>query len=213
MIKKKKRKISMIAKASFPTVWGKFLLYCFEDHEKKVHLAIVKGDIKNQKEVVCRIHSKCLTGDALGSLRCDCREQYTKAMEYIAKQKKGVLLYLDQEGRGIGLANKIRAYELQDKGLDTIEANLELGFKKDEREYWIAAKILKFLKIKSIAIISNNPIKINQLKGYGIKIAKRILIPIIGSRFSKKYLKTKKEKLGHLLQFVEDEQEDVKNER
>ncbi|MCX8163426.1 MAG: GTP cyclohydrolase II [Candidatus Micrarchaeota archaeon] len=191
--------IKFVAKALFPTVFGNFELYCFEDEKNNPHFALVKGKIENEKGVVCRIHSKCLTGDALGSLRCDCREQYQKAMRYISKQKKGVLLYLEQEGRGIGLVNKIRAYSLQDQGYDTVEANLKLGFRADEREYSIAAEILKYLKVKSVALITNNPQKIEQLKKLGIKITKRIELKIKGSKYSREYLKTKKEKMGHLI--------------
>jgi GTP cyclohydrolase II len=189
--------IEFIEKAYFPTRWGEFLLYAFEDNKKNIHLAIIKGDVENKEDVPCRIHSKCLTGDALGSLRCDCQEQYQKSMEYIGKSKEGLLLYLDQEGRGIGLKDKIKAYALQDKGMDTIQANLALGHKEDERDYFVAAQILDYLKVKSIALISNNPNKIEQLKRYGINITKRINLKIVGSKFSEKYLKIKKEKMGH----------------
>ncbi|MEM3362004.1 MAG: GTP cyclohydrolase II [Candidatus Anstonellaceae archaeon] len=193
------KKIKFIAKAFFPTIFGNFELYCFEDREKNAHFAIVRGNIKNKKNVICRIHSKCLTGDALGSIRCDCREQYERAMEYIAKQKAGIMLYLEQEGRGIGIKNKIKAYWLQDRGYDTVEANLKLGFKADERDYEVGAQILKYFKVKSIQLITNNPKKILELEKFGIKVTKRIELPVKGSVYSKKYLKTKKEKLGHLI--------------
>jgi GTP cyclohydrolase II len=199
-----KQNIKFIEKVFFPTKWGEFDLYTFEDNQKKIHFALVRGNVENKENVVCRIHSKCITGDALGSLRCDCRRQYEKSMEYIAKKNLGVLIYLDQEGRGIGLKNKIKAYALQDQGYDTVEANLKLGFNADERDFSLAAKILKLLKIKSIFLITNNPKKIEELKKNKINIIKRIALKINGTKYSKKYLQTKKIKLGHFINEQDD---------
>jgi GTP cyclohydrolase II len=205
MIKNDDELVEFVDRAKFPTFWGDFYLYAFSDSKGKTHLAIVRGEVENKEDVCTRVHSRCLTGDALGSLRCDCREQYEKAMEYISKQDNGVLIYMNQEGRGIGLANKVRAYALQDKGLDTVEANHQLGFADDIRAYDVAAHIIKFLKIKSIILLSNNPRKIRELADNGILISDRKPIIAAENEYDKKYLKTKKEKMGHL--FDEDEQD------
>lgn len=197
--------IEFVEKAKFPTEWGVFELYAFADSRSKTHLALVIGDVEGQEDVCTRVHSRCLTGDALGSLRCDCRQQYEKAMEHISKQGRGVLLYMNQEGRGIGLANKIRAYALQDKGLDTVEANHQLGFADDLRAYDVAAHMIKFLKIKSIVLLSNNPRKIKELTENGVVISDRKSIVAPENEYDKEYLRAKKEKMGHL--FDEDEQD------
>ncbi|PIU83386.1 MAG: bifunctional 3,4-dihydroxy-2-butanone-4-phosphate synthase/GTP cyclohydrolase II [Elusimicrobia bacterium CG06_land_8_20_14_3_00_38_11] len=185
---------------NFPTRYGNFILHLYQDRLKKEnHLALVKGDIKNKKNVIVRVHSSCLTGDVFHSLRCDCGDQLEKSMQMIQKQG-GVLLYMHQEGRGIGLLNKIKAYKLQDRGYDTVEANIQLGFKPDLRDYGIGAQILCDLGLSTIKLLTNNPKKIIGLEGYGLKVVKRLPIKIKPkSKFAEKYLKTKKEKCGHLL--------------
>ncbi len=157
------------------------------------------GDITGGEDVLCRVHSECLTGDALGSKRCDCGEQYDYAMRKIAEEGRGIMLYMRQEGRGIGLVNKLRAYELQDSGLDTVDANIALGFKDDMREYYEAYQMLKNLGVKSIKIMTNNPDKIKYLNNYGLEIKERIPIQIQASEHDAFYLKTKKERMGHIL--------------
>ncbi|MFH0947406.1 MAG: bifunctional 3,4-dihydroxy-2-butanone-4-phosphate synthase/GTP cyclohydrolase II [Elusimicrobiota bacterium] len=186
---------------NFPTRYGNFILQLYQDKLKKEnHIALVKGDVKNKKNVVVRVHSSCLTGDAFHSLRCDCGDQLEKSMQIIQKEECGVLLYMHQEGRGIGLANKLKAYELQDNGYDTVEANIELGFKPDLRDYGIGAQILVDLGLSTIKLLTNNPKKIVGLEGYGLKVVQRLSIKIKPkSKFAEKYLKTKEEKLGHLL--------------
>jgi len=193
-----RERTEFIAKAKLPTRWGDFDIYAFEDHKMKTHLALVKGEISDGEMIPVRLHSRCLTGDALGSLRCDCREQYEKAVKYIGEQERGVLLYMSQEGRGIGLSNKIKAYALQDGGLDTVEANHQLGFADDLRSYENAADILKFLKIKSIVLLSNNPAKVRGLQEEGINVEKRMPLIAHGSQHSEDYMRVKKDKMGHL---------------
>jgi GTP cyclohydrolase II len=198
-------RVEKAATASLPSRFGNFRITAFHDKaEDKEHIAVIKGDIEGKEAVPLRLHSECLTGDALGSLRCDCREQLTKALEYLGTQEFGVLLYLRQEGRGIGLINKIKAYHLQEKGLDTVEANHALGFGGDLRDYRIASEVLKLLKVKSVNILTNNPKKILGLEENGIKVAKRTPLEIKPNVFNENYLKTKKEKLGHRINLLPD---------
>jgi len=185
--------------AELPSKYGNFKVIAYEDCNKSHHLALVKGNVKGKKKVFVRVHSQCLTGDVLGSLRCDCGPQLEKALKIISKNG-GVLLYMAQEGRGIGLMNKIAAYHYQDHGMDTIEANLKLGFKADARDYTVGAQILADLGLSTILLLTNNPKKIQGLEKYGLKIVKRVPLVIKANKSNKKYLKTKKEKLGHYLE-------------
>jgi GTP cyclohydrolase II len=188
--------------AGLPTRFGNFHVVAFwNNRDEKEHVAIIKGDVLGAKNVPVRLHSECLTGDVFGSLRCDCRDQLEAALKMIGSMDKGIILYLRQEGRGIGLINKIRAYSLQDQGLDTVEANLALGFRDDERDYAVAAHMLKSLKVESVKLITNNPKKIQQLTEHGIKVSKRVPHIMQPNKHNLFYLKTKASKSGHMLDF------------
>jgi 3,4-dihydroxy 2-butanone 4-phosphate synthase/GTP cyclohydrolase II len=196
--------VKRVATVNMPTKYGgDFTAIAYSNMvDQNVHIALVKGDITPEDKVLVRVHSECLTGDVFGSRRCDCGDQLHKAMEMIQKEGRGVILYMRQEGRGIGLPNKLKAYELQDKGLDTVEANLQLGFKADLRDYGIGAQILVDLGIRKMRIITNNPKKIVGLEGYGLKIVERVSIETKPHEENILYLKTKKKKMGHLLENV-----------
>ena len=191
------------AAASLPTEYGEFRVVAYESLlDRETHVALVKGDLGEGDNVLVRVHSKCLTGDVFHSARCDCGPQLEAAMQRIAEEGRGVLLYLNQEGRGIGLTNKIRAYELQDQGLDTVEANERLGFKADQRDYGIGVQILKDLGVRSMRLLSNNPRKLVGIEGYQLSVAEWLPLEIPASDHTRSYLKTKKEKLGHKLTTV-----------
>ncbi len=198
------RLVKQVATAKLPTEFGDFQLHAYESLlDGETHVALVRGEIGDGQDVMVRVHSKCLTGDVFHSGRCDCGSQLHTAMERIATEERGVLLYLNQEGRGIGLANKIRAYELQDQGFDTVEANERLGFKADQRDYGIGAQILGDLGVRSMRLLTNNPRKFIGLQGYGLSVSASIPLEIApATEFTRKYLKTKKDKLGHTLSSV-----------
>jgi GTP cyclohydrolase II len=192
--------VQQVASADFPTRWGKFRIFGFQGNfggRKEEAVALVMGDVHSSPALV-RIHSQCLTGDVFGSLRCDCRQQLEMALAMIAEQGAGVLIYEQQEGRGIGLMAKLKAYELQDGGLDTVEANERLGFKADQREFALPAEVLKALGVSQVRLLSNNPDKVAALERGGIKVIERVPCEVSVSAHSKDYLKTKKEKMGHL---------------
>ena len=195
--------VRRVASAKLPTEFGDFRISAFESLvDKQTHVAMVYGEIGDGKNILVRVHSQCLTGDVLHSVRCDCGAQLDAAMERIAAEGRGVLLYLHQEGRGIGLANKIRAYELQDEGFDTVEANERLGFKADQRDYGVGVQILRDIGVRSMRLLSNNPRKLVGIEGYGLSVSEWLPLEIPASESTRRYLKTKKEKLGHKLSSV-----------
>lgn len=198
--KKFDKLVTCVASPILPTEYGEFRSYGYENLlNGEHHIALVMGDILDGKDILCRVHSECLTGDVFHSNKCDCGEQLKNAMLQIQKEGRGILLYMRQEGRGIGLLNKLKAYELQQKGMDTIEANIALGFEEDLREYYIGAQILRDLGVKTIRLLTNNPDKVYQISDFGIEITKRVPLVITPTKFDQAYLRTKQEKMGHFL--------------
>lgn len=192
--------VECVARTKLPTVHGDFEACAYVNRlNGEHHVALVKGDIGAGEEVLVRVHSECLTGDAFGSMRCDCGEQLAAAMDAVQAEGRGIVLYMRQEGRGIGLVNKLRAYELQDDGLDTLDANLALGFRGDEREYYIGAQILRDLGVRTMRLLTNNPDKVYQLEDFGISITARVPIAADPNEFDRRYLETKKTRMGHML--------------
>lgn len=197
--------VECVSITKMPTKYGEFMAHCYINKlNGEHHVALVKGDVSGGNDVLCRVHSECLTGDVFGSLRCDCGQQFAAAMEMIEKRERGILLYMRQEGRGIGLVNKLKAYQLQEEGMDTLDANLALGFQGDMREYYIGAQILRDLGIKTLFLLTNNPDKVYQLTDYGIEISKRVPIQIKANAYDRFYLKTKQARMGHILNFEEE---------
>ncbi|MFQ5827085.1 MAG: GTP cyclohydrolase II, partial [Dehalococcoidia bacterium] len=193
--------IQRVAEARLPTRYGEFTVIAYKSTiDPDEHVALVQGDVSTEEPVLVRVHSECLTGDVFGSLRCDCGDQIDLAMQHIAQQGRGVFLYMRQEGRGIGFHNKLRAYALQDQGLDTVEANRQLGFAADLRDYGIGAQILTDLGLKNIRLLTNNPKKVVGLEGYGLKVVETLPIVAAPTPFNVRYLETKKKKMGHLLE-------------
>ena len=194
--------VECVAVTKMPTKYGEFVAHCYINKlNGEHHVALVKGDVGNGEDLLCRVHSECLTGDAFGSLKCDCGQQFAAAMAQIEEEGRGILLYMRQEGRGIGLINKLRAYELQEQGMDTLEANLALGFAGDEREYYIGAQILRNLGVKELRLLTNNPDKVYQLEEFGIRIKQRVPIQMNATAYDLRYLKTKQLRMGHILKY------------
>jgi 3,4-dihydroxy 2-butanone 4-phosphate synthase/GTP cyclohydrolase II len=195
--------VEKVAEVKLPTAYGDFIAHAYHDvldeDQDRVHIALVKGEVREAEDVLVRVHSECLTGDVFGSLRCDCGPQLHSAMTRIEEEGRGVVLYMRQEGRGIGIVNKLKAYQLQEKGLDTVEANEALGYEADLRDYGVGAQILRDLGLSSIRLMTNNPRKVVGLEGYGLKITERVSLVIEPNEFNQRYLNTKEEKLGHLL--------------
>lgn len=200
--KQHEKLVERVADVRLPTKYGDFRAFGYVNKlNGEHHVALVKGDIGDGKDVLCRVHSECLTGDTFGSLRCDCGEQLASAMKQIDGEGRGVLLYMRQEGRGIGLINKLKAYELQEQGLDTLEANIALGFAGDLREYYIGAQILRDLGVRTMRLLTNNPDKVYQLEDFGLEIAERVPIQVEATRYDLRYLLTKKNRMGHILNY------------
>ena len=202
--------VRISAVADLPTRYGTFQVVAFDSPtDRKEHAALIRGDVLGQERVPVRLHSECLTGDAFTSLRCDCRQQLERALEEIGRREIGAILYLRQEGRGIGFVNKIRAYQLQERGYDTVEANEALGFRPDERDYEVAAHMLYSLQIRSIQLMSNNPDKIADLRSHGVQVDGRIPLEVAPNPYNRRYLETKREKSGHLLAHLGEVDEQV----
>ena len=200
--KRHEKLVERVTRNKMPTKYGDFTAYGYINLlNGEHHVALVKGDIGDGQDVLCRVHSECLTGDTFGSLRCDCGQQFAAAMTQIEEEGRGILLYMRQEGRGIGLINKLRAYELQEQGMDTLEANLALGFAGDQREYYIGAQILKDLGVKTMRLLTNNPDKVYQLAEFGLEITQRVPIQMNATAHDLFYLKTKQNRMGHILNY------------